>query len=361
MDTLPNEVFRLITNQLDGQTQLVDLACTSRALYNKTIPLVWNHITQMPKHYVDTGLLPTHKDFTVLHLSSIDKLLEALDDKQVGTLAGSSVRTVEVSFTPWWGNQQFAAARAFLDRSVFPNIEKISIVMTVDHTTADPDLSSLLQDVVGAMSTYAAKYEVDLLVQIRTADQLKNFIPESYERITFLRVPVSLIWSSEDHVVLAEIGPQLTRIRYLEIFASPIAPISDRDLQTSLQIPPSPDYSWLSRLPVTTLKLSDQICLALVNEADDLPGTMQEFISQDAQPLGVWLMLKGASSRLHKLRNISISRSGFSTSRCMSASSVAPGKIFPSVELLHLSHIESDLVDEIVSTMPNLKQVKINE
>lgn len=313
----------------------------------------------MPKHYVDTGLLPTHDDFTILHNLNVDRFKRALEEKQVGLAASSCVKTVEFSFTPWWGDQQFEAALAFLDRSVFTNIDKISLVMTIDHTTADPTLADQLHEVVSQLSVYAAEYKADLLVQVRTADQIKHFVPESLKQIIFLRVPVSLIWGSEDHQLLAEISPSLTRLQYLELFASPIAPISDDDLQTSLQIPPAPDYSWMSKMPITTLKLSEKITTALVNSSDDLPESLTEFISKDTQPLIAWHMLMGAASRLTKLKTVNITRSAFSTSRLMPVSSEPPGKIFPSVQTLRLEHIEADLVEEIKNTMPHLKSVVV--
>lgn len=355
MENLPHEIFRIIAGYIEDQTQLVHLACTCRGLYNNAIPLLWTHITQMPKHYVETGLLPRHDDFTILHNLNVDRFKGALEEKQVGTFASSAVKTVEFSFTPWWGEQQFSAALEFLNRSVFTNINKLSIVMTIDHTTAEPHLSEQLHDVVTQLSAYAAKYKVDLLVQVRTVDQIKHFVPESLKQIIFLRVPVSLIWGSEDHQLLANIAPELSRIQYLELFASPIAPITDHDLQTSLQIPPAPDYSWMAKLPITTLKLNAMITSALVNDSHDLPSTLTEFISRDTQPLIAWRMLIGAASRLTKLRTVDISRSAFSTSRLMPVSSEPPGKIFPSVQTLRLGYIEPDLVEEIKNTMPNLK------
>ncbi|AOW00324.1 hypothetical protein LXG23DRAFT_39130 [Yarrowia lipolytica] len=359
MENLPHEIFRIIAGYVEDQTQLVHLACTCQGLYNNVIPLLWTHITQMPKHYVETRLLPRHDDFTILHNLNVDRFKGALEEKQVGMFASSSVRTVEFSFTPWWGEQQFLAALAFLNRSVFTNINKISIVMTIDHTTADSDLSEQLHDVVSQLSAYAAKYKADLLVQVRSVDQIKYFIPESLKQIIFLRVPVSLIWGSEDHQTLAEIAPALTRIKYLELFASPITPITDHDLQTSLQIPPAPDYSWMAKLPITTLKLSEKITTALVNDSNDLPSGLTEFISRDTQPLIAWHMLIGAASRLTKLKTVDITRSAFSTSRLMPISAEPPGKIFPSVQTLRLGFIEPDLVEEIKNTMPNLKSTAV--
>ncbi|KAG5358764.1 hypothetical protein CKK34_5045 [Yarrowia sp. E02] len=359
MEHLPHEIFRIVAGYIEDQTQLVHLACTCRGVYNNVIPLLWTHITQMPKHYVETGLLPRHEDFTILHNLNVDRFKGALEDKQIGMFASSSVKTVEFSFTPWWGEQQFAAALEFLNRDVFTDISKISIVMTIDHTTADPSLSEQLHDVVFRLSEYAVKYKADMLVQVRTADQIKHFAPDSLKQIIFLRVPVSLIWGSEDHQILAEIAPNLTRIQYLELFASPIMPITDHDLQTSLQIPPAPSYSWISTLPLTTLKLSEKITTALVNDSNDLPSSLTEFISRDTQPLIAWHMLIGAASRLTKLKTVDITRSAFSTSRLMPVSATPPGKIFPSVQTLRLGYIEPDLVEEIKNTMPNLRRTEV--
>ncbi|KAG5358390.1 hypothetical protein CJU89_4949 [Yarrowia sp. B02] len=359
MENLPHEIFRLIAANLEDQKTLVDLACTCQGVYNNVVPLIWTHISQMPKHYVETDLLPHHSEFTVLHGLMHRHFRKALADNSISMFASSTVKTVEFSFTPWWGEQQWATALSFLDREKFPSINKISIVMTIDHTTADPGLLEELHDTVSQLSAYAAKYDADLLIQVRSADQINHLAPESLKQVIFLRVPVSLIWGSEDHTILAEIAPSLTRIQFLELYASPIAPISERDLETSLQIPPAPDYSWLAKLPVTTLKLSEKITAALVNSSDDLPETLTEFISRDTQPLVAWHMLIGAAPRLTKIKTINITRSAFSTSRLMPVSADPPGKIFPSVQTLRLGYIEPDLVEEMKNTMPNLKSTHI--